>query len=252
MIKPVVLAVVATISLSACGGSAVPTASGGPASNESSHAFAVAPRAALAPIDLGSAGKFAVLAGSTVTSTGQTRIWGNVGIFPGTARTGFPPASITSGAFHSADGMAQQAQLDLTTAYNKAMGLVNAPIAVAGNLGGQTLAPGLYKSTSGLAVSSGDLTLDGQGNKNAVWVFQMASTFNMTPGRQIIMINGARPRNIFWAIGTSATIGTGCTFDGTLLAHQSISIATGSTMRGRALARIGAVTMQDNSVTKAN
>jgi hypothetical protein len=213
--------------------------------------MAVAPQSALAQINLRSAARFAVLAGSTVTSTGQTRIGGNVGIFPGTARTGFPPAEITIGAFHSADGMAKQAELDLTTAYNAAMGLVKNPIAVAGNLGGQTLTPGLYKSTSGLAVSSGDLTLDGKGNSNAVWVFQMATTFNMTAGRKIILTNGAMPRNIFWAVGTSATLGTTCSFYGTLLAHQSISMATGTVMTGRALARVGAVTMQDNTIVKS-
>ncbi len=113
------------------------------------------------------------------------------------------------------------------------------------------MAPGLYKSTSGLAVSSGDLTLDGHGDRNAVFVFQMASTFNMTSGRKIILTNGARPKNIFWAIGTSATLGTGCSFYGTLLAHQSISMATGTVMTGRALARIGAVTMQSNTIVKA-
>jgi hypothetical protein len=251
MIKPAILALVATVSLSACGGNAVPAVPGQSVPSDSARAAGIAPSAALSPVDLRSAAQFAILAGSTVTSTGQTRINGNIGIFPGTARTGFPPAQITKGAFHSADGMAKQAQLDLTTGYNAAMGLVNNPVAVAGNLGGKTLAPGLYKSTSGLAVSSGDLTLDGHGNANAVWVFQMASTFNMTTGRKIILTNGARPRNIFWAVGTSATLGTGCSFYGTLLAHQSISLATGTVMTGRALARIGAVTMQDNGIVRA-
>jgi hypothetical protein len=251
MIKPVFLALVAAVSLSSCGGNANPAVPGQAAAMDSVRTTAFAP-ALLAPIDLRSAAQFAILAGSTVTNTGQTRVGGNIGIFPGTALTGFPPGKITHGAFHSADGMAKQAELDLTTAYNAAMGLVKNPIAVAGNLGGRTLAPGLYKSTSGLAVSSGDLTLDGHGNKNAVWVFQMAATFNMTTGRKVILTNGARPRNIFWAVGSSATLGTGCTFYGTLLAHQSISLATGTAMIGRALARIGAVTMQGNTIVKAN
>lgn len=251
MMKSLVLALVAAVSLSACGGNANPAVPGAGLAVDSARTIAAAPSAAIAAIDLRSAAQFAILAGSTVTSTGQTRVGGNVGIFPGTARTGFPPAQITHGAFHSADGMAKQAQLDLTTAYNAAMGLLKDPVAVAGNLGGQTLAPGLYKSTSGLAVSSGDLTLDGHGDRNAVFVFQMASTFNMTSGRKIILTNGARPKNIFWAIGTSATLGTGCSFYGTLLAHQSISMATGTVMTGRALARIGAVTMQSNTIVKA-
>ncbi|HTA38621.1 MAG TPA: ice-binding family protein [Candidatus Acidoferrales bacterium] len=237
--------------MSACGTNAVPAMPGQSASSPQVQTAALAPHA-LAPINLRSAALFAILAGSTVTSTGQTRIGGNIGIFPGTARTGFPPALITQGAFHSADGMAKQAEADLTTAYNAAMGLVNNPILVAGNLGGRTLKPGLYKSTSGLAVSSGDLTLDGGGNPNAVWVFQMASTFNMTPGRKIILTNGAKPRNIFWAVGTSATLGTTCSFYGTLMAHQSISMATGTVMTGRALARVGAVTMQDNTIVKSS
>ena len=225
---------------------------GQPASTDSIRTAAAASRGSIAPIDLRSAARFAILAGSTITSTGQTRIAGNVGIFPGTARTGFPPAKITRGAFHSADDMAKQAEHDLTTAYNAAMGLTQNPISVAGNLGGMTLAPGLYKSTSGLAVSSGDLTLDGHGNTNSVFVFQMASTFNMTAGRKIILTNGARPRNIFWAVGTSATLGTTCSFYGTLLAHQSISMATSTVMKGRALARVGAVTMQGNTIVKTN
>jgi hypothetical protein len=210
----------------------------------------MAPAAATAVVNLGSAAKFAVLAGSTVTSKGATRITGNVGISPGTAITGFPPGVI-DGHVHAADAVAHQAELDLTTAYNDAMGRTDKPVAVAGNLGGQTLAPGLYKSTSGLAVSSGDLTLDGRGNSGAVFIFQMASTFNMTTGRAIKLINGAKARNVFWAVGSSATLGKNCTFFGNLLVHQSISMATGTAMLGRALTSVGAVTMQSNIIVKA-
>jgi hypothetical protein len=200
-------------------------------------------------IHLGSTRTFAILAGSTVTNTGSTQVTGDVGIFPGTAITGIPPGVI-HGTLHAGDGTAKQAQLDLTQAYNNAMGRVNQPIAVAGNLGGQTLYPGLYKSTSGLAVSSGDLTLDARGNRNAVFIFQTATTFNMTAGRKVLLTRGARARNIYWAIGSSATFGTGDTMFGNLLVHQSISFATGTVLKGRALARIGAVTMQGNTLVR--
>jgi hypothetical protein len=200
-------------------------------------------------VALRSAASFVILAGTTVTNTGPSRITGNVGIFPGSAITGFPPGAI-DGTLHAGDGVAQQAELDLTRAYNAAMSRARNPIAVAGNLGGQTLAPGLYKSTSSLAVSSGDLTLDGGGDYHSVFVFQMASTFNMTSGRKVILTNGARARNVFWAVGSSASLGTGCSFFGNLLAHQSISLATGTVMLGRALARVGAVTMQRNTLVK--
>jgi uncharacterized Zn-binding protein involved in type VI secretion len=200
-------------------------------------------------VALRSARYFAILAGSTVTSTGPTDVHGNVGIFPGTAITGFPPGVI-HGTLHAGGPAAKQAELDLTTAYNDAMSRVNRPVAVAGNLGGQTLMPGLYKSTSSLAVSSGDLTLDGRGNANAVFIFQMASTLTMTKGRRVILTNGAVARNVFWAVGSSATLGTNCSFRGNLLVHQSISMATGTVMIGRALARTGAVTMESNTVVK--
>jgi type VI secretion system secreted protein VgrG len=150
---------------------------------------------------------------------------------------------------HVADAIAQQAELDLTTAYNDAMGRQGA-VGVSGNLGGRTLTPGLYKSTSSLEISSGDLTLDARGHSGAVFIFQMASTFNMTTGRMVILTHGARARNIFWAVGSSASFGTRCSFYGTLLVHKSVSMATGTSMVGRALARVAAVTMQSNTIVK--
>jgi hypothetical protein len=124
------------------------------------------------------------------------------------------------------------------------------PVMVAGNIGGETLTPGLYMSTSSLAISSGDLTLDARGDPNAVFIFQVASTFTMTSGRSVILTNGADASNIFWAIGSSATFSTGCSFYGNLLAHQSISLATSSVMVGRTLARVGAVTLESNVIRK--
>jgi hypothetical protein len=149
---------------------------------------------------------------------------------------------------HITDPTAQAAQGDLTTAFNDAAGRSTAPVTVAGNIGGQTLPPGLYKSTSSLAISSGDLTLDGQGDPNAVFIFQIATTLVTTSGRQVILIGGAQSANVFWQVGSSATIGTTSAMKGNILADQSISLQTGATLDGRALARIGAVTLQGNGV----
>jgi type VI secretion system secreted protein VgrG len=204
----------------------------------------------IAAIDLRSARAFSILAATTVTSTGHSVMSGNMGIFPGSARTGFPPAEIVDGTFYAGDGTARIAERDLTLAYNGAIARVKNPILVAGNLGGQTLTPGLYRSTSSLAISSGDLTLDGNGDRNAVFIFQMASTLTMTAGRQVILTNGANARNVFWAVGSSATFGTNCSFYGSVLAHDSISDATGTIMIGRLLARTGAVTMQTTTIKK--
>jgi hypothetical protein len=151
---------------------------------------------------------------------------------------------------HVADSVAAQAQIDLTTAYNDAAGRTVGAITVAGNLGGQTLTPGLYTSTSSLAISSGDLTLDAQGNANAVFIFQMASTLTTTVGRQVILTGGAQAANVFWQVGSSATLGTGSVFKGNILALASITVTTGATVEGRVLARTAAVTLDTNTITK--
>ncbi|MGD0352445.1 MAG: ice-binding family protein [Dehalococcoidia bacterium] len=200
-------------------------------------------------VPLGSAAAFAVLAGSTVTNTGATTVNGDLGVSPGTAVPGFPPGSVNGETYTGVGSAAGQAKLDLTTAYNDAAGRTLAPVTVAGNIGGQTLAPGLYKSTSSLAISSGDLTLDAQGNADAVWIFQIASTLTTTSGRKVILSGGANAANIFWQVGTSATLGTTSVFQGNILADQSITMTTGATLNGRALARVGAVTLDSNIVT---
>jgi hypothetical protein len=128
---------------------------------------------------------------------------------------------------HAGGVTAAQAIADLTTAFGDAAGRTVGPITAAGNLGGQTLAPGLYKSTSSLAISSGNLTLDAQGNANAVFIFQMASTLTTTTGLQVILTGGAQAANIFWQVGSSATLGTNSIFQGTIMADQSITLTTG-------------------------
>ena len=205
--------------------------------------------AAQTPVALGSAATFGVLAGSTVTTIPATTINGDVGVFAGSAVTGSP---IVNGTLHLSDPIAAQAQADLTIAYNDAAGRTLDAVTVAGNIGGQTLAPGLYKSTSSLAISSGDLTLDALGDTNGVWIFQMGSTLTTTVGRQVILSGGDQAGNVFWQVGSSATIGVGSVFKGTIMADQSITMTTGATLDGRALARIGAVTLDANTITVPN
>jgi hypothetical protein len=191
-----------------------------------------------------------VLAGSAVTSGSFTVINnGDVGVSPGTAVDGFPPGAINNGTIHSADTAAVQAKLDLTSAYNDAAGRTLGAVTVAGNLGGQTLIPGLYKSTSSLEISSGDLTLDAQGDANAVFIFQIASTLTTTSDRKIFLTGNAKAANVFWQVGTSATLGTISVFKGTIMADQSVTLTTGASLEGRALARIGAVTLDASTVT---
>lgn len=200
-------------------------------------AFAQSP----AKVDLLSAGNFEILASTTITSTGLTIINGDIALSPGSSVTGFPPG-IVNGTKHITDAIAALAQTDLTTAYNDAAGRSLNVITKSGNIGGQTLAPGLYKSTSSLAISSGDLTLDAQGDANAVWIFQIASTLTTTAGRQVVLAGGAQAKNIFWQVGTSATLGTGSIFYGNILANISITLTSSTQMVGRSLARTGAVT----------
>lgn len=202
-----------------------------------------------APVVLGTAGAFAVLAGSTVTNTGPTSVTGDLGVSPSSAVTGFPPG-ILVGTQHAGDPTAAAAIADLTTAYNDAAGRTLCAVTVAGNLGGMTLAPGLYTSTSSLGITSGDLTLDAQGDADAVFIFKMASTLTTTSGRQVILAGGAKAENVYWQVGTSATLGTTSKFSGTIMADQAISLNTGATVDGRVLARIAAVTLSSNTIVK--
>ncbi len=197
---------------------------------------------------LGTAQNFAVLAGSTVTNTGPSLITGDLGVWPGTAITGFPPGLVI-GAIHDSDAVAQQAQLDVTTAYNTLAALPFSQNMTGVDLGGLTLTPGVYFfSTS--AFLTGALTLDAQGDPDAVFVFQMGSTLITGSNASVTTINSADACNLYWQVGSSATLGTGTAFQGNILALASITMTTGSTLvEGRALAMGGAVTLDTCTIT---
>ncbi|MFA7309853.1 MAG: ice-binding family protein [Candidatus Paceibacterota bacterium] len=200
-------------------------------------------------VDLGTAGSFAILAGSTVTNTGPTVINGDLGLSPGTSVTGFPPG-IVNGTQQITNAAAAQAEADLGTAYNAASGQSVGTVSISGDLGGQTLTPGLYNSASSLGLT-GTLTLDGQGNPNAVFIFQIGSALTTASGSRVNLVNGAQACNVVWQIGSSATLGTNSIFKGTILALTSATLTTGAAVEGRVLARNGAVTLDTSVVSKA-
>jgi hypothetical protein len=233
-----------------------------PAARNTSHRTAVVAVAAAmfllvaafpaaAQVPLGAAGSYSVLGGSTVTNTGPTVVTGNLGVSPGSAVTGFPPGTVTGGAIHAADLSAAQAQSSLTTAYNTAAGLPCNTDLTGQNLGGLTLTPGVYCFNSS-AQLTGTLTLDAQGNGNAFFLFKIGSTLTTASTSQVVVINAPPSNcddNIFWQVGSSATLGTGTNFQGNILALTSITLNTGATVSGRTLARNGAVTLDTNNVT---
>lgn len=203
----------------------------------------------LAPVVLGTAANFAVLAGPTVTNTGLTSVVGDLGVSPGTAVTGFPPGAIV-GSQHAGDPTAALAMADLKKASDDAAARTLCPIPVAGNLGGKTLLPGLYTSATSLEISSGDLTLDARGDAAAVFIFQMTTTLTTTTGRQVALAGGARAANVFWQVGSSATLGSMSVLQGTILATQSVTANTGAKVTGRLLARIAAVSLDTNIIVR--
>ena len=192
---------------------------------------------------------FAVLAGSTVTNTATpTTISGNLGVSPGSAVTGFPPGVVTGGTIHAADTVAAQAQADLTTTYNSLAGVACGANLTGLDLGGMTLTPGVYCFSSS-AQLTGTLTLNAQGNPDAVFVFQIGSTLTTASASSVLLINGGSPCGVFWQVGSSATLGTGTSLLGSIVALTSITLNTGTSVSGRVLARNGAVTLDDSHVT---
>ncbi len=195
---------------------------------------------------LGTAGYFAVLGSSTVTNTGATNITGDLGVSPGTAVTGFPPGT-TTGTIHGGDSIALQAQHDASVAYTNTAGQPCTNNLTGQDLGGKTLTPGVYCFASS-AFLTGQLTLDGQGNANSVFIFQMGSTLITASSARVTLINAAKPCNIFWQVGSSATLGTYTSFAGNILALASITVTTGTTSNGSLYALNGAVTLDTNQV----
>jgi len=210
---------------------------------------AAAPALAQTAPSLGTAESYAVLGGSTVTNTGTSTITGNIGVSPGSAVTGFPPGVVVSGTIHRADASAAGAQASVTTAFN-ALGAQPVTQDLTGtDLGGLTLTPGVYVFSSS-AQLTGALTLNAGGNPAAVFIFRTGSTLTTASGSSVVMIGGGSPCNVFWQIGSSATLGTTTSFAGNILALTSITLNTGATiLNGRALARNGAVTLDTNTIS---
>jgi len=214
-------------------------------------------------IDLKLTTGYVILAGSLVSNVPTSAITGDIGLSPaaGSQITGFGNTEIT-GTVYTVDATGPAGSVtntvgltaakdDLTAAYNEAAGRSSTDMVIlAGNIGGLTLTPGLYKSNGSLEISSGDLTFDAKGNANAVFIIQIASALNTTSGRKVFLAGGAQASNIFWQVGTSATLGTTSVFKGTIMADQSISMNTGASIEGRLLARIGAVTLNSSTVVK--
>jgi len=213
-------------------------------------AAVVAPTAAHAatPVNLATANAFVVLGGSTVTNTGSSVLNGDLGVSPGTALPGFGPATI-NGATHANDAVAAQAQLDLTTAYNVAAGQTPATDKSGQNLGGQHLAAGAYAFSSD-AQLTGTLTLDAGGDPNAQFVIMITSALTTASNSSVRLTGGASPCNVYWQVGSSATLGTTTAFQGNLMALTSIAAQNGATVNGRLLARNGAVTLDNNVISR--
>jgi cell division septation protein DedD len=199
-------------------------------------------------VGLGTVGSFAVIAGAGITNTGPTTTTGDIGTFPTTSITGLASMTV-NGTNQAGDAVTQSAKNDLVTAYDSAAGQ-GPTVPISGELGGMTLVSGVYNSASSLGLT-GTLTLDAAGNPNSVFVFQAGSSLTTASGSQVALINGAQACNVFWQVGSSATLGTGSAFRGTVMALTSITLTTGATVDGRVLARNGAVTLDTNTITRS-
>jgi type VI secretion system secreted protein VgrG len=202
-------------------------------------------------VNLGTASSFAVLGGSTVTNTGSSVIWGNLGASPGSAVTGFPPG-IVHGTIYAADsgGIAAQAEADARTAYTYLANQTLTTGLTGTDLGGLILTPGVYRFSSS-AQLTGTLTLNPVDGPNSLFIFQIGTTLTTATDSSVIGLDGADCCNVYWQVGSSATLGTRTSFLGTIIADQSIGLVTGATIAGRALALTGAVTLDDNVISNA-
>jgi len=199
-------------------------------------------------VTLGTASSFAVLAGTpAVTNSGPTTIGGDLGIHPATAVTGFPPG-VVNGTIHAGDAVALQAKNDLSAAYGDAAGRSPAAVIAGGALGGRTLVAGVYSSGGATLDLTGTLTLDGQNDPASVWIFQASSDLITASSSSVRFVNGGTPCNVFWQITSSATLGSGSTFAGSILALTSITMGDGVVVNGRALARNGTVTLINDRI----
>jgi len=223
--------------------------------------FTTSPPCGPAPIVLGATlCSFGVLGATPVVSnTGPTIVTGNVGISPACSLTGWlaidaGPGTIT-GTFEACNAVSATAQGELTVAYNAAAGAAGGAI-LPSDIGGQTLPPGVYRTNpAGTLAITGDLTLDGGGDPNSTWIFQIESSLTTAagvtagvPNSRVILQNGATSNHVFWQVGSSATLGTDSIFAGTIMAQASVTLGTGATLNGRALARTGAVSLDSNQV----
>jgi hypothetical protein len=214
----------------------------------SAMVFAGGALAATAPVGLGSAESFSVLAGSTVTNTGPTTMFGNLGLSPGSSVTGAPQVF---GQTHVDDAVANEAKSSLTTAFNVAASRPSNGSAGT-DLAGQMFLPGVRTASSSLLLSSGSVTLNAQGNPNAVFIFQIGTTLITGSNTSVSLVNGAQACNVFWEVGSSATLGTGTSFVGTLMASTTITANTAATIHGRLLAQTGAVNLEANTITTSS
>jgi hypothetical protein len=197
-------------------------------------------------VPLASAASFAVLGASTVTSTGLTILNGNLGVAPGTSITGFGPGVVKNGAIYAGGPVAAQAQADLAIGYNYTLLLPN-PTALPADIGGTTIAPGLYNAPTSLGIT-GTVTLDGKNQRKSLFIFQIPSTLTTGVRSRVKLINKANACNVFWQVGSSATLNTNSHFRGTIMAAVSISVSSKVQVRGRLLAETGAVTLIDDKI----
>ncbi len=204
----------------------------------------------VASAPLGTGQGFAILAGSAVTNTGSSVITGSLGVSPGAAVSGFPPGIVIGGTTHAADAEALQAQNDTTTTYNHLAGQACDVDLTGQDLGGMTLVSGVYCFSSS-AQLTGTVTLNAEGDANAAWVFKTGSTLTTASNSSVMLKNGGQQCNVFWQVGSSATLGTTTSFIGSIVALTSITLNTGANLSGRALARNGAVTLDTNNVSVA-